>query len=143
MNCYYAQFLPESNNIITVSFPDLPGCVTFGNGVEDALKQAMDALAGYLEVELDGGEPLPDPSSLEEAREKCASQDKRLGLATSREVFYQMVCVEPRIAAPESITIWIQRGLFGKIKALAKEKGVSISQLLSDAAREYVKRERG
>lgn len=47
MKYYYAVFkrTPEA---IEVEFPDLTGCVTFGNDWEEAIENAADALAGWL-----------------------------------------------------------------------------------------------
>lgn len=44
---YYAIFV-KTADAIEVSFPDLVGCVTFGDDWEDALDNAKDALAGWL-----------------------------------------------------------------------------------------------
>ncbi len=32
-----------------IEFPDLPGCLTYGNTLDDALNNAREALSGYLE----------------------------------------------------------------------------------------------
>ena len=39
----------ESDKIFEVSFPDLPGCITFGSTHEEAVTMAADALTGVLE----------------------------------------------------------------------------------------------
>ena len=45
-----------------VHFPDLPGCVTFGESIADAVAMAKDALCLWLyDKELDG-KPIPDPT---------------------------------------------------------------------------------
>lgn len=47
---YTAVFNPESDNknLLNVSFPDLSGCYTCGEGLEDAVKMAEDALCLWL-----------------------------------------------------------------------------------------------
>lgn len=143
MICYFAQFLPDPSykGAYHVAFPDLPGCFTYGADMREALAQAADAMAGYLEVEIDMGEELPKESSLEDARAKAEAQGRELQIAMPGEAIYQMVCAEPKVAAPEQLNIWIGRGLFLRIRELAKEKGVSVSHLLGIAAREYMKKE--
>lgn len=47
MKYYYALF-KKTPGAIEVEFPDLKGCVTFGDDWEDALIQASDVLAGWL-----------------------------------------------------------------------------------------------
>lgn len=44
-----------------VSFPDFPGCVTAGSTIEEAFEMAKEALAGHIEVMLEGGLDIPDP----------------------------------------------------------------------------------
>lgn len=47
MKCYYAIF-KKTNEAIEVEFPDLPGCVTFGSDWDQAFKNGIDVLAGWL-----------------------------------------------------------------------------------------------
>jgi len=47
MKYYYALF-KESKKAVEVTFPDLPGCVTFGEDWDQAVDNATDALAGWL-----------------------------------------------------------------------------------------------
>ncbi|MEK4043345.1 type II toxin-antitoxin system HicB family antitoxin [Paenibacillus sp. FSL H8-0048] len=45
---YYAKF-GYAEDGITVTFPDLPGCITCGYSTEEAIQMAKEALALYLE----------------------------------------------------------------------------------------------
>ncbi len=56
---------PEPEGGFSVSVPDLPGCHTQGETVEEALAMARDAIEGYLEVLEDEGRPLPEPARIE------------------------------------------------------------------------------
>lgn len=47
MKYYYAIFI-QTDEAIEVEFPDLPGCVTFGETWEEAYENAVDVLAGWL-----------------------------------------------------------------------------------------------
>jgi predicted RNase H-like HicB family nuclease len=42
-----------------VRVPALPGCLTYGESVEDALANAVEAIQGYVAVVVAGGEPVP------------------------------------------------------------------------------------
>jgi predicted RNase H-like HicB family nuclease len=46
---------------IGVWFPDLPGCFSAGDDVDDALRNAQEALALYAEAEAQEGRSLPKP----------------------------------------------------------------------------------
>ena len=52
-----------------VAVPDLPGCFSAGDTLDEALDQARDAIAGWIDVALDEGRPVPGPSSLEAVRQ--------------------------------------------------------------------------
>lgn len=45
-----------------VSFPDLPGCLTCGNSMEGALKNAEDAKKVWIEAAMEDGIEIPEPA---------------------------------------------------------------------------------
>lgn len=47
----------------TVTFPDLPGCITEGSDMADALHMAKDVLAGFLYGMEEDNEEIPSPSN--------------------------------------------------------------------------------
>ena len=53
---------PDSCYGVTV--PDLPGCFTAGDTLEDALMQAVEAIECYLEGLLLDQEPIPNPKDI-------------------------------------------------------------------------------
>ena len=50
----------------TVSFPELPGCITCRETIESALKNAEDAKKTWLEAVLEDGGEVPEPDSLKD-----------------------------------------------------------------------------
>lgn len=48
-----------------IYFPDLPGCVSAGDTIEEVMTMAEEALAGYIEVGATHGDKIPGPSDLE------------------------------------------------------------------------------
>ena len=60
MAIYTAVFAPYDGGY-TVSFPDVPGCVTGGSTLEEAVRMARDALGGCLCAYEDEKVPLPVP----------------------------------------------------------------------------------
>lgn len=46
---YYAIFDPAKEGGYNVSFPDFPGCVTFGRSFEEAKEMAKEVLKLWLE----------------------------------------------------------------------------------------------
>jgi len=60
---YPAIFDPDENGGYTVTFPDLPGCVTEGDSLDEALAMAAEAMALHLYGMERDGDPIPDPSN--------------------------------------------------------------------------------
>jgi len=50
---------PDENGYLA-SFPDLPGCQTWGESYEAAVENAEEALSVYLETLIANGDPLPE-----------------------------------------------------------------------------------
>jgi len=53
---------PEPEGGYTVIIPSLPGCITYGETVEEANKMAEDAIRGYLVSMKKQGETIIDDS---------------------------------------------------------------------------------
>lgn len=49
-----------------VSFPDLPGCITCGETLENAIANAADAKKAWIEAALEEGVEIPEPNSLQD-----------------------------------------------------------------------------
>lgn len=70
---YYALFKQNEKGQYEVSFPDLkPNAATYGENMSDALKQARDALAGYLLTAEDYNEKFNKPSQPQDIKHKEA-----------------------------------------------------------------------
>ena len=48
----------------TVNVPSLPGCITEGDSVDEALANAREAIALYIESLEAAGEPVPEGDAL-------------------------------------------------------------------------------
>ena len=49
----------ENDRSFTITYPDLPGCVSEGKSLENALYMAQDALRQWLECTLEVGQEIP------------------------------------------------------------------------------------
>jgi len=54
---------PEPEGGYTVIVPSLPGCITYGKTVDNAVKMAEDAIRAYLESMKKHGEEIVDDST--------------------------------------------------------------------------------
>jgi predicted RNase H-like HicB family nuclease len=61
---YPACFYPCEEGGYTVIFPDLPGCITEGDTLSDAVDMAIDAASGWLIDTVKNNEPIPQSSDI-------------------------------------------------------------------------------
>lgn len=73
--CFYQD--EETGNYV-VEIPDLPGCVTGGATLEEAIRMAKDAAEGWLIDELEDGRVLPEASPIEKVNPDSGGIVKRL-----------------------------------------------------------------
>ena len=66
---YPALFTPlEESEGYTVEVSDLPGCVTEGKTLEDAIEMGVDAASGWILGELEDGNNVPSPSDYKDIK---------------------------------------------------------------------------
>ena len=56
---------PEDGGWV-VSVKELPGCLSQGDTIEEAMEMIRDAMSGWIEVCLEDGVPIPEPRSDEQ-----------------------------------------------------------------------------
>src|SRR6478609_1296174 len=56
------------DDAVGVWFPDLPGCISGGDDVDEALDNASEALTLYAQDLIDEGRQLPSPRTLAELK---------------------------------------------------------------------------
>ena len=66
--CYRITLRKEPEGGYTVLVPALPGCITYGKTVEEAIEMARDAINGYIESLIEDGEAIPVEEDLIECR---------------------------------------------------------------------------
>lgn len=74
---YPALFLKEKDSeSYTIIFPDLEGCISFGDSISDALKMARDAMGAYLFEYYTKPEEIPKSSNIDDIKIKLDEDDK-------------------------------------------------------------------
>ena len=77
----------RSDRAYTVTFPDLPGCVTFGNTLDEAKRTAAEALSGYLASIFERNVRIPKPSKPRGRNECLIRPETPVSVALSPRVF--------------------------------------------------------
>jgi len=67
---HYVAIVEESgaDRAIGIWFPDLPGCFSGGDDLDEALRNAPEAIGLYADSLAEEGRSLPSPRSLSEIR---------------------------------------------------------------------------
>ena len=65
---YIALVHKDEGTSYGVSFPDVPGCISAGDTLEEALANAGEALAAHLALMRHDGDTIAGPRSFEELR---------------------------------------------------------------------------
>ena len=67
---YPAIFIPYEDGTggYAVEFPDLPGCVTEGDDMAEAILMAVDAASGWVLTELEDGNKAPEATPIEDIK---------------------------------------------------------------------------
>ena len=147
---YYPATLTPKNDgsgRYDITFVDLPGCVSQGDNLEDALRMGKEALTLHLNSMLEDGDPIPAPSNLERARDKDAQEARQEGYLMPEGVLYQFITADTRPpvkdAAPVRLSISLKPAIVERIDTMAEEMGLTRSGLIAVATREYINRMQG
>ena len=64
---YRLEIIPDiEEGGYAVRYPDLPGCISSGDTIEEALKNAEDAKAAWIKAALEDGVKIPEPKNDED-----------------------------------------------------------------------------
>jgi len=118
---YPATYEHEDNGTISVYFPDIDNCFTFGETVEECLKNAKECLELFVETELELGNELPKPTDYNKI-----SKDKFLVIADVEKMKKQNKSVNRTVTLPHWLNV-----------AAEKEK-VNFSRILQEALKERI-----
>jgi predicted RNase H-like HicB family nuclease len=119
-----------------VVVPDLPGCFSAGDTLDEAMAGAEEAAAAWIDAALDAGKAVPPPSSLEALRRNPDYAGWMFGVIT----------LDPALLddAIERVNITLPRRVLRRLDALAKAAGQSrsgyIAWLTVEERREAVDR---
>lgn len=123
---YPAVFTVEKSGY-SINFPDLEGCYTCGDNLEDGLEMAEDILALTLyRYEVDG-KRIPDPSPLESI---SLSSGEFVNYIKADTMTYRKRYRSKAIKKTLTIPEWLNE------EAIAL--GVNFSQVLQEALLEYI-----
>ena len=127
----YPAIFEYENDEISISFPDLPGCLSCADTTEEAIKNAEEVLGLVLYDMEQENEKIPKPTPLEKI--KCKKEDR----AVLINVWMPLVRNElDEQAVKKTLTIpkWLN--------TLAEKENINFSKILQSSLKEYLKLKR-
>lgn len=119
---YTAIFAPNENGTkYYCRVPDLPGCITTGNSIDDAIEMITDAASGWLVVAEDEGNEIPAPTP---QHKLDIPENAICSIIRIDTLAYRAATDTRAVRKNVSLPAWMA--------TLAEKRGVNCSQVLQD-----------
>ena len=128
---YFPAIVEQASEGFAVFFPDLPGCTSAGATVQDAALNAEEALQAHIDLSIEHGDTIPQPSPLDE-------------IAVEPDVV-EVARILVRAESPGRsvrVNVTMPEELLAAVDRYAARTGYSRSGLLAQAVRERMLRDR-
>lgn len=116
---YPAIFHPNEDGSFTITYPDLPGCISEGKSLGNAMYMAQSALTQWIEYLTDRKQEIPLASSLD-------------SLDAAPGEFVNLIRADIKDGRAVKRTVSIPKWM----DDMVAESGLSLSRVLQDALKE-------
>ncbi len=127
---YYPAIVERGMDGFGVYFPDLPGCTSAGDTMQEAARNAEAALQGHVELSAEYDDDLPRPSMLD-----------TLAIDADVQVAARLLV---RLELPDravQVSITLPEDLLAAVDRYAQRMGYTRSALLAQTVRERLQRD--
>ena len=115
----------SENTAFGVVVPDLPGCFSAGDTLDDAMEGAKEAVAAWVDSALDSGATIPAPSKLEDVRRLPGYEGWSVGIIELDITLFDDTVERVNITLPKRVL----RRLDDLAKARRQSRGAFIADL--------------
>jgi predicted RNase H-like HicB family nuclease len=116
---YPAIFHNNEDESFTIIFPDLPGCISEGKSLGNAMYMAQSALTHWISYLIDKKQEIPEASNVQD-------------ITVEPDEFVNLICAEVRDGRAVKRTVSIPKWMDDKVV----QSGLSLSRVLQDALNE-------
>jgi predicted RNase H-like HicB family nuclease len=129
----YLAIIDETDGVFGVVFPDAPGCTAMGKTQEEAIDNAIDALAEWAADEAVDGRPIRKPRTYRQLLKsgEFSEPGERAMVAT-----LPLLRESGKLARAN---VSMDAGLLASIDEAATARGLTRSSFLASAARDKLK----
>lgn len=116
----------DDNTAWSVVVPDLPGCFSAGDTLDEAMSAVEEAAAAWIDAALDEGRVIPRPSTAQEA----------LGKGDFSGWMVAFTTVDPALLDDtiERVNITLPKRVLARLDAKAKDAGETRSSYIAQMA---------
>ena len=126
MKTFYAVVHKDEDSAYGVHFPDVPGCFSAADDLDDVMAKATEALRLYFE-----DAPVVEPSRLAKIMAR-AQDDIRAG------AFVMAVPLIQLALRPVRVNVSLDKGMLDAIDDAARKRGLTRSAFLAEASRNEI-----
>lgn len=116
---YPAVFHLNEDGTYTITYPDLPGCISEGESLNNAVYMAASALSQWLEYLLEKKQDLPGPSDMH-------------SIPVEKNEFLNLTCANVKDGRAVKRTVSIPKWMDDE----AAKANLSLSRVLQDALKD-------
>jgi predicted RNase H-like HicB family nuclease len=128
---YSAAIHKDPESAYGVTIPDLPGCFSAGDTIEETIANGTEAIECHIESLLLDGEDIPMPETVAQHQQNPDYEGAVWALIP--------VDLSKLSGASKRVNISVPERILGKIDAFAEGRGETRSGLLTAAALEYIR----
>lgn len=114
----------SDDTAFSVVVPDLPGCFSAGDSLDEALDAVKEAAAAWIDATLDAGQRVPPPSTLENARRLPAYEGWTIGIVEIDAALFDDTI--------ERVNITLPKRVLRRLDDLAAERHQSRGAFIAD-----------
>lgn len=126
-NYIFPAILSFDDDGISVEFPDLPGCLTFGDSTQEAINRAKEALALHIYGMEEDNELIPEPTDIKNLKLESNQIPVLIDVIMT---IYRRAIENQAVKKTLTIPQWLNKE--------AIKHDVNFSQILQDALKEYL-----
>ena len=120
----------DPNSDYGVTVPDLPGCFSAGETIDEALTEVVEAIECHIEGLLIDGEPVPSPTSIETHRDDPDYANGVWALVT--------VDISKLSGKTTQVDVTVPEQLLALVDQYAEQQGETRSGVMAQATLEYI-----
>ncbi len=124
----YVAIFNYAEDGISISFPDSPGCLSYADTTNEAIKNAEEVLGLVLYDMEEENEKIPEPTSLEKV--KCLENERAVLISVWMPLVRNEI-EEQSVKKTLTIPQWLNK--------MAEKENVNFSKLLQAALKDYLK----